>query len=250
MAHNATRFDFSGCRVLVTGGSSGIGNGVARAFAAAGARVVITGRRRAAENYANDLSGLEYRQLEMTDGDAIRRVAESLPELDILINNAGANLPGGRDEYHPDVFEEVVAINFTSAYRMAAACQEKLAASDLPGGASIINFASMSAYVAVPMVPAYGAAKAAIVQMTKNLAVAWVDAGIRVNAVAPGLIESNMTAGMRGVEFLERPQLERTPMKRWGTPDDISGAVLFLCSSAARFITGQTINIDGGYSIA
>jgi NAD(P)-dependent dehydrogenase (short-subunit alcohol dehydrogenase family) len=250
MAHNSVRFDYTGCRVLVTGGSSGIGNGVARAFAAAGAHVVITGRRGSTSDYAGDLSNLEYYQLEMTDRAGIQRVADALPDLDILINNAGANLPGGRDEYQPDVFEEVVAINFTSAYRMAAACKAKLAASELPGGASIVNFASMSAFIAVPIVPAYGAAKAAIVQMTKNLAVAWVGDRIRVNAVAPGLVESNMTAGMKGVDFLERPQMERTPMHRWGTPEDIAGAVLFLCSEEARFITGQTLNVDGGYSVA
>lgn len=249
MATNSVHFDFSGCAVLVTGGSSGIGNGIARAFADAGATVVITGRKAAAADYASDLSGLDYRQLEMTDAAGIGRLAESLPRLDILVNNAGANLPGGRNEYEPDVFEEVVAINFTSAYRMAAACKAKLAASQLDGGASVVNLASMSAFFAVPIVPAYGAAKAAIVQMTKNLAVAWVRDGIRVNAVAPGLVESNMTAGMKGIEFLERPQIERTPMRRWGTPRDIAGAVLFLCSSEARFVTGQTLNVDGGYSI-
>ena len=248
MPANSVRYDFTDCAVLVTGGSSGIGNGIARAFADAGAAVTITGRKAAASEYPSDLSGLDYRRLEMTDRDGISRLAESLPRLDILINNAGANLPGGRDEYDPDVFEEVVAINFTGAYRMAAACKPQLAASRLDGGASIVNFASMSAFVAVPIVPAYGAAKAAVVQMTKNLAVAWVADGIRVNAVAPGLVESNMTAAMKGIEALERPQLERTPMRRWGTPRDIAGAVLFLCSNEARFVTGQTLNVDGGYS--
>lgn len=244
------RFDFSACRVLVTGGSSGIGRGIARAFRDAGAEVSITGRREKASEYDLDLSGFDYHALEMTDGAAIEALAGRLGCLDILVNNAGANLPGGRNEYVPEVFEEVVSINLFGAYRMAAACKEMLGASELDGGASVINLASMSSFFAVPVVPGYGAAKAAVVQMTKNLAVAWVNDGIRVNAIAPGLIESNMTASMKGVEVLEKPQMDRTPMGRWGTPADIAPAVLFLSSPAARFITGQTLPVDGGFSVS
>ena len=166
------RFDFSGSRVLITGGSSGIGCGIARAFHEAGALVTITGRRPGASDYDRDLSPYTYRQLEMTDGEGIVRVAQSLDGLDVLVNNAGANLPGGRSEYEPDVFEETVSINLFGAYRMAAACKEHLCKSKACGGASVIGFASMSAYFGIPIVPAYGAAKAAVVQMTKNLAVA------------------------------------------------------------------------------
>jgi NAD(P)-dependent dehydrogenase (short-subunit alcohol dehydrogenase family) len=178
----------------------------------------------------------------------IERVANALPSLDVLVNNAGQTLPGGQSEYIPDVFEEAVAINLFAAFRMSQACYDKLRASTLDGGASVINLASMSSFFAVPMVPGYGAAKAAIVQMTKNLAVAWASDGIRVNAVAPGIIDTNMTAAMKGVDVLERPQIERTAMHRWGTPTEIAPAFLFLASPAARFITGHTLAVDGGYA--
>ncbi len=243
------RFDFEGCRVLVTGGSSGIGAGIARAFSDAGAKVTITGTRADPRDYDGDLATGDYRRLRITDAAEIQAVADSLDRLDVLVNNAGGNL-AVKNEYDPEIFEEAVAINLFGAYRMAAACKEKLAASGLDGGASVLNLASMSAFFAVPLVPGYGAAKAAVVQMTKNLAVAWARDGIRVNCVAPGLIETPMTAVMKGIEALEKPQIDRTPQGRWGTPEDVAPAALFLTSPAARFITGQTLNVDGGYSVA
>jgi NAD(P)-dependent dehydrogenase (short-subunit alcohol dehydrogenase family) len=250
MGQARVNYDFAGARVLVTGGSSGIGAGLARAYSDAGAQVIITGTRDSASEYDNDLSDFEYHSLQMRDGDAIAKLAGSLGTLDILVNNAGANFPDGRNEWEPDAFEASVSINLFGAFRLSLACKDMLAASTLEGGGNIVNFASMSAYLAVPVVPGYGAAKAGVVQMTKNLAVSWVGDGIRVNAVAPGLILSNMTAAMKGIPALEDPQIGRVPMGRWGTPEDIAPAVLFLSSGAAGFVTGQTLNVDGGYSVA
>ena len=246
---NALRFDFAGARVLVTGGSNGIGLGIARAFAAAGARVAITGKRASAADYDHDLSAFTYHALDVRDGAAIARVAGAQGGLDVLVNNAGANTVQP-SEWDPEVFEDSLRLNLGSAFRMATAAKPLLQKSTLEGGASIVNLASMSSFFAVPIVPGYGAAKAGVVQLTKNLAVAWAKHRIRVNAVAPGLILSNMTRVMKGIEALEKPQLERTPLGRWGTPEDVAPAVLFLASAAAGFVTGHTLCVDGGYAVA
>jgi 3-oxoacyl-[acyl-carrier protein] reductase len=245
---NAVHFDFAGARVLVTGGTRGIGLAVAVAFADAGASVTVTGTASSSASYDGLDPRLGYRALDVRDGGAITGLARSLEGLDVLVNNAGANFARAPSEWDPAVFGDSLRLNLTGAFELAIACRPMLAASRLDGGASVLNVASMSAFFAVPVVPAYGAAKAGIVQMTKNLAVAWAADGIRVNAVAPGLIATRMTAGMRGVEAVEGPQLARTAMKRWGTPEEVAPTFLFLASAAARFITGGTVCVDGGYT--
>lgn len=243
------QFDYSNTTVLVTGGSNGIGEGIARAYLAAGATVHITGTRASASEYDKDLSAFQYHQLIVSDKAQIQAVADALPSLDILINNAGASLPGGKDENDPDVFEESVEINLTSGYRLAKALQDKLAASQFPGGASVISMCSMTSLFGNPIVPGYGAAKAGLAQLTKTLGISWAGLGIRTNAIAAGLIESNMTAIMLSIDEMTQPFVDRTPMGRVGSPQDIAGATLFLTSPAAAYITGQTLAVDGGYSI-
>ncbi len=242
-------FDYSGKRVLVTGGSNGIGYGIASAYRESGATVTITGTRPTADDYDKDLSGFDYRQLQLTDNAQIEQVAAGLDSLDILINNAGASLPGGKDEYQPEVFEESLRINLSSVYRMAHACKAKLAKSSISGGGSIIGMGSLTSLFGNEFVPGYGAAKAGLVQLTKTLAIAWAGDNIRPNAIIAGLIESNMTAAMLTIDEMSAPMIARTPLGRVGQPADIAGAVLFLSSPAASFITGQALAVDGGYSI-
>ncbi len=241
-------FDFDGAAVLVTGGTSGIGHAVATAFHQAGADVVITGTRPSPDHYDLDLSAFRYHPLHLRDESAITAVAASLDRLDVLVNNAGQNLPGGRDEWDPDVFGEVVGSNLTGPFRLSQACRGLLGASTHDGGAAVVNTGSLTSFFGNAMVPAYGAAKAGVVQLTKSLAVAWAGLGIRVNAVAPGVVESGMTAPMLAFDELTRPLLERTPMGRFGLPGDVAPAVLFLASPAARYITGHTLLVDGGFA--
>lgn len=241
-------YDYRDAEVLVTGGSNGIGAAIAAAYKAAGANVVITGTRASSADYDGDLSDYRYLQLQLTDNDQIDAVAAALPNLDILVNNAGANF-ALEDEYRPDIFEKSIQVNLLSAYRMALACHDRLAASSLPGGGSVINLASMTSYFGMEIVPGYGAAKAGLVQLTKTLAIKWARDNIRVNAIAAGIIESNMTAGFLAHEEATVPTLARIPMSRFGNPRDIAGPVLFLTSSSAGYVTGQTLPVDGGFTV-
>jgi NAD(P)-dependent dehydrogenase (short-subunit alcohol dehydrogenase family) len=245
------KHDFSGAHVLVTGGTSGIGAACAALFRDAGAVVTITGTRGGPADYDADLSGYRYLQLDMEDKASIDAVGAAQVRLDVLINNAGFALPSiGLDEWEPDVFDRAVAMLLNGAFRMARRSVDLLAQSTIPGGGSVIGVASMSSFFGIPIVPGYGAAKTGLVGLTRTMAAHWGARGIRANAVAAGLTRSGMTAGTFAQEAWTAPTLARTPLGRLGEPDDIAQAIAFLASPAASWITGQTIAVDGGYTIS
>jgi 3-oxoacyl-[acyl-carrier protein] reductase len=248
---NSASYDYSGAQVLITGGTSGIGAATAAAYRAAGAQVTITGTRASSADYDSDMAGFRYLQLDVEDSLQLAAVATALPQLDVLVHSAGVALAAlGKDEYEPDYFEEAVRMHLTSVYRLSRLCREKLAASTMPGGGSIVGIASLSSYFGIEIVPGYGAAKAGLVQLMKTFAVAWSRHHIRANAVAAGLVKTRQTAIFSEHPELAAPTIARTPLGRLGEPADIANAVLFLTSSAAAFITGQTIIVDGGYSVS
>ena len=238
--------NFAGQRALVTGGTSGIGLAIARALAAEGCDVTVTGRTEE-EVEAFPASGLAVKALplEVTDQRAIEHVVGGLDRLDILINAAGVLRRGGR-EFALQEFLGVVDVNLSGTMRMCVTCQPLLARQ----GGSIVNLASMLSFFGSGFVPAYSASKGGVAQLTKSLAIAWADQQIRVNAIAPGWIETAMTGPLRDDPDRSRAILDRTPMRRWGKPEDVAGAAVFLCSPAAAFVTGVVLPVDGGYSIS
>jgi len=230
-------FSFSGRTALVSGGTSGIGLAIARAFAAAGASVTAAGLGA----LPADSENLHFAELDVTDLAACRDLITTLPRIDFLVNAAG--IIRRDDEFEIDAFQRVMDVNLTGTMRLCTEARPKLAASK----GAIVNLASMWTYFGGPRVPAYTASKGAIGQLTKSLAVAWAADGIRVNAVAPGWIATPLTKGLQDDPIRSAPILDRCPMKRWGQPEEVAPPVLFLCSEGASFINGAILPIDGGY---
>lgn len=243
---NGLAFDFTGTSVLVTGGTSGIGHAVASAFAAAGASVTVTGTRSSAADYDTDLAAFTFRQLEMRDTAAVDALASELDTLDVLVNNAGANFPDGLDEWSPEGFAASLDLNVQGAQRLTVRSRNALARSSMAGGASVVNVVSMTAFRSTTIVPGYSASKAALLALTRNLAVHWARRGIRVNAVAPGLIDTPMTAPMKAMPELLEAEVGKGILGRMGTPEEVAAAVLFLSCEASSFTTGSVLAVDGG----
>ena len=234
--------------VLVTGGSSGIGAAIARAFAAEGCHVVATGVNQAEVAKAKSdaaFAAIDTRVLDVRDGAAVVALLAGIDTLDVLVNCAGSIRRGGA-EHDPEVFAEVLDINLTGTMRVCAAARGKLAARR----GCIVNTASMLSFFGGGLVPGYSASKGGIAQLTKSLAIAYAAEGIRVNAVAPGWIATPLTEPLHSDPARSDPIVARTPLGRWGTPEDVAGPVLFLASPAARFVTGVILPVDGGYLIA
>ena len=234
-------FDFSGRAVLVVGASlGGIGSAIAAAFRSAGAAVTITGIEN--EPVENERGRYPYERLDVTDTGAVERLAARIERLDVLVNCAGGSERGQPPGIAP--FEHFLDLNLTGTYRLCFAFLPHLEASR----GCIINIGSMYGHVGSPKVPAYGAAKAGVHQLTKSLAIAWAERGVRANAIAPGFVATAGTAVGRSDPEHYAAVVARTPMGRWGEPEDIAGPALFLASPAAAFVTGVTLNVDGGYA--
>lgn len=247
-------FDLVGKRALVTGGNTGIGLGIARGLARAGAAVAIIGRNvENNESAAEELNGIQpgarHYVFDLQEIDAIpekhAEISREMGGLDILVNNAGVTARGRADEIAPEDFEWVMRVNVTAPYVLSQAFARERMRQGREG--AIIMIASLMSEASRPTTSAYTATKGAIRQLVRALAIDWAPFGIRVNGIGPGYIRTEMTRPLWEDEAFNDWVHGRTPLGRWGTPQDFEGAAVFLASQAARFVTGQILYVDGGW---
>ncbi len=247
-----TMFDLTGRIAVVTGGNGGIGLGMARGLAAAGARVVVAARN--AEKAASAVAELGARSafvaLDVADESSCRAMIDQTEKrfgrLDVLVNNAGTSIRKPPESYTLAEWHAVLDTNLTGAFLCSQAAHPVM---KRRGGGKIINIGSMFALFGSAYAAPYAASKGALVQLTKSLAAAWAADNIQVNAVLPGWIDTELTRdARRQVAGLHERVLSRTPAGRWGVPEDLAGIAVFLASPASDFITGTAIPVDGGFS--
>ncbi|NNC53809.1 MAG: SDR family oxidoreductase [Erythrobacter sp.] len=236
--------DYSGKTVLVVGGTSGIGNGIAQGFRKAGATVHVTGTRGSAEDYPDsDMEGLSFHSLDVSDRDAVD--AFDWPgTLDVVVLCQGI-ARYGREEFTREGWDAVMEVNLDSLLDCANATRQKLADT----GGSLIIVSSIGGYRGLIGNPAYGASKAGAISMVKSLGVAFGPDGIRVNGIAPGYVHTKINDVFLKDERFQKQTIAATPRGRLGLPEDMAGAALFLASPLADFVVGQTISVDGGLSV-
>jgi 2-deoxy-D-gluconate 3-dehydrogenase len=239
---------------LVTGSASGLGAAIAIALAQAGATIACHGNRRAATETAAAIGGdaAAFRaDLSSTTGstDLFNQVREKFDRIDILINNAGTIIRHAAEEYPLEDWQEVLQVNLTSVFQLSQLAARDMIARSAPGQnvGKIVNIASLLSFQGGIRVPAYAASKGGVAQLTKALANEWAPKGIQVNAIAPGYFATTNTEALRADETRSRQILERIPAARWGQPEDIAGAALYLSSPASNYVTGTTITVDGGW---
>lgn len=233
------RFDFQGKHVLVTGGSQGIGLGIATAFADAGAAVIVSGTRDGAGDYQDDLSRFAYLQARLDRPADRAALAEAAGPIDILVNNAGQS---HSDEYSMEGYGRVIEVNLHAAVELCYLFHPVLR----ERGGAIVNVGSCASFIAIGYAPAYTASKTGLLGFTRAVADQWARDGVRVNLVAPGFIETRMTASVRTDERKAGNTLRAIPVRRFGTPAEVAAAALFLASPEASYITGQSLVVDGG----
>ena len=246
-------FDLSGRVAVVTGGNGGIGLGMARGLAEAGATVVVAARDEAKARAALDAlgPGHHFVPLDVADPEScwamVARTLDLAGRLDVLVNNAGLNIRKRPEAYAAGEWARVIDVNLNGAFHAAQAAHPAMQAA---GGGKIVNIGSMMSIFGASFAVPYAASKGGIVQMTKALATAWAADNIQVNAVLPGWIDTDLTRQARqDVEGLHERVLARTPAARWGEPGDFAGIAVFLASAASDFVTGAAIPVDGGYSV-
>ena len=242
----AYTIDLTGKIALVTGGASGIGYAIAMAFLEAGAEVIVTAKSDESLDKCKTKTkygDLKKYKLDVTNDISIDEILNEISDLHILVNNAG--LVKRALEYRIEHFAEVINTNLMGVMRMSHSVLPKLAITH----GNIINIASMWSFFGSPMSPGYTASKTGLVGLTKSLANGWYEHKVRVNAIAPGYIETKLTKPLREEKDQKEKITDRTVMKRWGVPEDIAGAAVYLASDRASYTTGTTITVDGGYSI-
>jgi gluconate 5-dehydrogenase len=242
-----------GRRAAVTGASRGIGAAIARALADAGADLALLSRSDAPLRELGEeirtRTGRPAPAITADLGDpddvrsAVRDATDALGGLDVLVNCAGTIERADSAELTLEQWDRVMDVNLRGAFVCAQAAFPALA----EGGGAVVNIASLSSRFGIRRAAAYGASKGGLVQLTRALALEWASRGVRVNAVAPGYVETEFTRALSGDPERSRAIVARIPMGRWGTPDDISGSVVFLASDLAAYVTGQVLYVDGGY---
>lgn len=242
----ADPLDFSGQRVFVVGGSSGIGNGIAQGFRARGAEVHVAGTRPSAADYSgeagSDLAGLNYCQLDVANLDAIAAFAPPFDGLDVLVLSQGLILYDGL-EFDPVNFRKVIDVNLVSLMALCGKFLESLKAS---GNGSVVVISSTAAFHSTPGNPAYNASKTGAFGLTRTLGQAWARQGVRVNGIAPGLIPTRFTEYTVGNPERLAANLDKIPLGRLGTTADIANVALFLASPLSAYMVGETLTVDGG----
>lgn len=240
--------DFTGRNVLVIGGSSGIGNGIAQAFRARGAAVHVWGTRASADAYAgeegSDLAGLGYTRVDVSDMDAIQAAPAPFERIDVLVHSQGMVLYR-RQEFEPEGWRRVMAVNLDSVLHISQRFHGALAAAR----GSVIVVSSIGAFRATIANPAYAASKAGAVNLVRALAQAWAGDGIRVNGIAPSLVDTKMTKVTMENDARRERALAKIPLGRFGTVDEMAGVALFLASPLAGYVCGQTLVVDGGLTL-